>query len=288
MPTIPPPPSPPPSQPSPPSPPQISELSAEQRRTIAESFGTDAARYDRARPRYPQPLIDRIVAACPGREVLDVGCGTGIVARQLQAAGCRVLGVEPDQRMAGLARQFGVEVEIATIESWDPAGREFDAVVAGQAWHWIDPVAGAAKAAQALRPGGLFAAFWNSQQPPPELAKATGEVVRRALPNLPFQVNFTARPEQGYASLAAKATNGLRETGSFGEAEQWQFDWEQAYNRNEWLDQLPTSGCLTKAPPEVVAEVLAGVGAVIDEFGGSFTATCVTIAVVAKRISTAD
>ncbi|MGW3626958.1 methyltransferase domain-containing protein [Streptomyces sp. NPDC000880] len=31
---------------------------------------------------------------------LDVGCGTGIAARQFQAVGCRVLGVEPDARMA--------------------------------------------------------------------------------------------------------------------------------------------------------------------------------------------
>jgi SAM-dependent methyltransferase len=82
-----------------------------QAREIAESFGSDADRYDRARPRYPGALVDRIVADArrsqPSPDVLDVGCGTGIVARQFQAAGCRVLGVDPDARMADLARRHG-------------------------------------------------------------------------------------------------------------------------------------------------------------------------------------
>ncbi len=106
--------------------------------------------------------MNRIIAASPGRAVLDVGCGTGIAARQFQAAGCQVLGIDPDERMAGLARRGGLEVEVATVETWDPAGRHFDTVIAGQAWHWVDPVAGAAKAAQALRPGGRLAVFWNA------------------------------------------------------------------------------------------------------------------------------
>lgn len=118
---------------------------------MVESFDVDPERYDRARPRYPDALVERVVAASPGPAMLDVGCGTGIEARQFQAAGCTVLGVEPDARMADLARARGLEVEVATFEAWDPVGRFFDAVIAGQSWHWVDPVVGAAKAAQLLR-----------------------------------------------------------------------------------------------------------------------------------------
>jgi SAM-dependent methyltransferase len=163
-----------------------------QHRQVAESFGSDAERYDRARPSYPGALVERIVVASPGRDVLDVGCGTGIAARQFQAAGCRVFGVDPDERMAGLARQSGLEAEVATFEAWDPAGRAFDAVVAGQAWHWVDPVAGAAKAAQVLQPGGRLAVFWNAFQPPPGLGEAFAGVYRRVQSGLPF--NPWARP----------------------------------------------------------------------------------------------
>src|SRR5580704_18335826 len=133
---------------------QARPFETHRQRQVAESFGSDAGRYDRARPSYSGALMDRIVATSPGRHVLDVGCGTGISARLFQAAGCRVLGVDPDPRMAGLARQGGTEAEVATFEEWDPAGRTFDAVIAAQAWHWVDPVAGAAKAAAVLRSGG--------------------------------------------------------------------------------------------------------------------------------------
>lgn len=156
-----------------------------QAREVAESFGTDPDGYDRARPRYPDALIDRIVGSSAGLDVLDVGCGTGIAARQFQAAGCRVLGVEVDARMAEWARRRGLEVEVAAFEAWDPAGRTFDAVVAGQAWHWVDPVAGAAKAARALRPGGRLAVFWNAFQAPDELGEAFSAVYRRVLPDSP-------------------------------------------------------------------------------------------------------
>jgi SAM-dependent methyltransferase len=131
-------------------------------------------------------MVDRIVAASPGPDVLDVGCGTGIAARQFQAAGGRVLGIEPDVRMADFARRTGVETEVAKFEDWESAGRDFDAVIAGQAWHWVDPVAGAAKAAQALRPGGRLAVFWYVFQPPPDLAEAFSAIYRRVLPDSPF------------------------------------------------------------------------------------------------------
>jgi hypothetical protein len=48
--------------------------------------------------------------------------------------------------MAEFAHGRGFEVEVAKFEDWDSQGRIFDAVVAAQTWHWIDPVAGAAKA----------------------------------------------------------------------------------------------------------------------------------------------
>ena len=43
----------------------------------------DAARYDRTRPPYPAALADRIIAASPGTDVLDVGTGTGISATSM-------------------------------------------------------------------------------------------------------------------------------------------------------------------------------------------------------------
>ena len=258
---------------------------AHQARQVAESFGSDAARYDRTRPAYPDALVERIAAASPGPDLLDVGCGTGIAARQFQAAGCQVLGVDPDARMADLARRSGVEVEVATFEAWEGGGRAFDAVVAGQAWHWVDPVAGAAKAAQVLRPGGRLAVFWNAFQPPPEVGEAFSAVYRRAMPDLPFDI--WARPMDAYSAMCAKAADGIRQANAFGDPEQWRFDWKRSYTRDEWLDQLPTFGGHTQLPPAKQAELLAGIGAAIDALGGGFTMAYATMAVTAARAGTA-
>ena len=54
---------------------------------------------------------------------------------------------------------------------------------------------------------------------------------------------------------------------------------------DSWLEQLPTSGALTRLPPGKLAEVLAEVGAAIDSMGGCFTMPDVTMAVTAARTS---
>jgi SAM-dependent methyltransferase len=255
-------------------------------RQVAESFGTDAGRYDRARPSYPGALVDRIVATSPGRDVLDVGCGTGIAARLFQAAGCRVLGVDPDDRMASVARQAGLGVEVTKFEDWAGAGREFDAVIAAQAWHWVDPVAGAAKAALVLRPGGRLAVFWNAFQIPPGLGEAFVEVYRRLEPGLPF--NPWTRPAlDAYLIMCGTAADGIRQAGAFGEPEQWNFGWDHTYTRDQWLEQVPTFGGHNQIPPAKLAELLVGIGAAIDSSGGSFTAHYTTVVATAARNSSA-
>ncbi|MCU1647261.1 MAG: Methyltransferase type 11 [Nocardia sp.] len=266
-------------EPTPPAP-----TAPHQYRQVAESFGANPERYDRARPAYPAALINRIVTESPGPNLLDVGCGTGIAARQFRAAGCTTLGVEPDARMADFARRSGIDVEVATFEAWDPAGRTFDAIVAGQAWHWVDPIAGAAKSAQVLRTGGRLAPFWHVFQLPFEVAQAFSEVYERVIPGSPFNIQPERGPVLGvYEPILTKAADGIRVAGGFTDPEQWRFDWEQHYTRDAWLDQMPSHGPLTQLPPEQLAQILEGVGTAIDALGGGFTMPYTTVVVTATR-----
>src|SRR5580704_17276151 len=254
----------------------------DQFRQVAEGFGANAGRYDRARPSYPRAMVDQVLTTSPGRRVLDVGCGTGIVARLFQAAGAEVLGVDPDERMAAQARARGLEVEVARIEDWAPAGRAFDAVVAGQAWHWVDPVAGAARAAQALRPGGRLAVFWNSFRPPAGLGEAFAVVHRRVLPDSPLSRGVMPGPD-AYSALCTKAAGGMRQAGAFTDPREWRFDWDRSYTRDEWLDVVPTFGGFSLLPPAKQEELQAGIGAVIDAVGGSFTMGYTAVVATAAR-----
>ncbi len=257
-------------------------------RQVAESFGVDAERYDRARPRYPAALVDRVIAGSPGTDVLDVGCGTGIEARQFQTAGCAVVGVDPDERMAAFACRSGIEVEVARFEDWDAAGRTFDMVIAGTAWHWVDPVVGAAKAAQVLRPSGRLAPFHHVFQLPAVVAEAIGEAYGRVVPSadLDLRALLLRSALDTYQPLFAEITEGMRVAGWFGEPEQWRFDWERTYRRDDWLDQLPTFGGLTRLTADQLREIQATTGAAIDRLGGSVTVHYSTIVVTAVR--TAD
>lgn len=253
---------------------------------MAKSFGVDAPRYDQARPGYPPALVTRIVDGSPGPDVLDVGCGTGIAARQFQAAGCTVLGVEPDARMAAFAQARGLDVEVATFETWQAADRTFDAVIAAQSWHWVDPSTSAAKAARVLRPGGRLTIFGHAYEPPAEVAEPSAAAYRRVAPDSPFSDQPARRPLDLYRAAYTKVADTIRETELFDEAEQWRFDWERSYTRDQWLDLLPTTGGLTRLRPDQLTGILNAVGDAIDSLGGRFTMNYTTLATTAVRTGT--
>jgi SAM-dependent methyltransferase len=200
--------------------------------------------------------------------VLDVGCGTGIAAVALAARGSSVLGVEPDERMAAHARDRGVEVEVATFESWDAAGRTFDLLTSGQAWHWVDPVLGARKAASVLVPGGRIALFWNQGHPEEAVREGFDAVYQSKAPETDkYSIMFRNPATSRYAS----AFGVLRGEGGFLEVEVRAYPWERTYSRDEWLDQLVTHSDHRVMDPDARGTLLAAIGDVIDDNGGSFS-----------------
>ena len=234
-------------------------------RSRAESFGADALQYDRARPSYPPELVDALVAGRVGLSVLDVGCGTGIAARLFAAAGCAVLGVEPDPRMAAVARAHGLSVEESAFERWDAAGRRFDLVTCAQAWHWVDPEAGTEKAAAALQAGGRIGLIWNEGVHDPEMAAALDAVYERHTGRLD---DYSILLGHGAAQRISTSVAAVSASGHFAAPAVTAFPWERTYTRDEWLDQLPTHSDHRTLPADRLAALLGAVGAAIDGAGG--------------------
>jgi hypothetical protein len=100
----------------------------------------------------------------------------------------------------------------------------------------------------------------------------------------PLSASLTGR---GAGRSERSPLHDVRDRPGFSDPVQWRFDWVDSYTRDEWLDQLPTSGGLTQLPEDSLGEVLEGVGAVIDTMGVSFTMSYATMTVTAVRTSTA-
>jgi SAM-dependent methyltransferase len=134
-------------------------------RSYGKVFDEVADEYDRHRPAYPDALLDHVcevAALSAGDRVLEIGCGSGQLTRDLLARGLRVMAIEPGNRLIALARQnLGDtgDVEFVNTRLEDaPLPREhFRAVFSASAMHWIDPDLGWQKAADALAPGGTLA-----------------------------------------------------------------------------------------------------------------------------------
>ncbi len=245
-------------------------------RSRAESFGAVAQLYDRARPTYPPALVDGLLAG-GARTVLDVGCGTGIAGALLAARGCDVLGVEIDPRMAAVARCKGLEVEVASFEAWEDRGRRYDLLISAQAWHWIDPRAGAIKAAEVLFAGGGIGLFWNIGHPPAQVRDRLVPIYRRLEPDLG---SFSGGNHGGRIGGTETA---LEESGKFEAVEVLRFPWSKRYSAKTWLEHLTTHSNHQALPALRLRRLLAAVGEAIDGVGGSFEMPYETLLVRAAR-----
>ncbi len=252
----------------------------------ARLFDQQAEHYDQCRPTYPSVVIDEVLGPEPARlDVLDVGCGTGIASRQIAERGANVLGVEVAPRMAEIARNHGIDVEVAPFEDWDAGGRTFDRVISAQAWHWLDLPVSTAKAASLLRPGGRLCLFWIAGCPPDDLPDALAELYARLFPTV-------GSPGFGYAaSRPSDRRSGLTDVfeaiaaaPEFGTATETWFPWVREYDRNQWLDVLLSRSDHGALDTAVRERLFEAIGAAIDDHGGSFAMSFETGLITATRL----
>lgn len=153
---------------------------------VTEYFSDRVGDYARFRPGYAAEAVAFVLGGLPAPvQAVDVGCGTGIMSRQLRAAGAAVTGVEPSGPMRAAAAEASPDdpqlvFRAGTAEATGLEPGVADLVVVAQAFHWFDAAAALVEFQRVLRPGGRLALVWNVRDDERGFGALYAEVVRRA------------------------------------------------------------------------------------------------------------
>ena len=222
---------------------------AAQRRRQASSFGAAAAAYERGRPPYPAEAVDWLLPQGASR-VLDLGAGTGKLTRQLLDRGLDVVAVEPSEGMREqLARAIpGAAVYAGSAEEIPLPDRSVDAVLAAQAWHWVDRGRAVPEVARVLVPGGRLGLVWNIRDEREDWVAELGRILH--------DPGDHQRGDRGIIGPP------------FGPVEHRDVEWTHQLSRDELIDLAASRSYVITMTDQERAAVLAGVARLADRLLG--------------------
>lgn len=223
----------------------------------ATSFGVEAANYEAGRPDYPFEAVSWMLESMPhgSRRIADVGAGTGKLTRVLaQAPDAEVVAVDPDAAMLATLRQSvpGVPTFQGTAERMLLPDASLDAVVLGQAWHWVDPAAASLELGRVVRTGGVLGLIWNIRDERTEWVRRLTDIM--------------------HSSPAERMVNGPGSDGPridapFTRIEKHQWDWTRAMSRRQLHQMALSRSYLITAPADERVEITRQMDELFDELG---------------------
>ena len=162
-----------------------------------ERFSDRVDDYVKYRPHYSPEIISALEKSCGlTREdlIVDVGCGTGLLAKIFLEHGNRVIGIEPNANMRRAGEQFLADFQrfrtvAGTAEETTLGDQTTDFVVAAQAFHWFQPEATRREFARILKAGGWVVLIWHDRD-------------MEATPFLRAYEDFLQRYATDYAAVA--------------------------------------------------------------------------------------
>ena len=214
---------------------------------VRVEFGKTAVDYARHRAGFPKSLFDRLATFGIGRagqSVVDVGTGTGTVARNFALRRCRLVGIDPSPEMTDQARRLDTEAGVhvdyraGTAEATGLPSSSYDVFSAGQCWHWFDRPLAAAEARRLLRPGGALAICHFDWLPlPGSVPEATESLI------LQHNRKWGGAGGYGMYPLWAADVSGAGFTG----IETFSYDLDVPYSHEAWRGRIRASSGVAAA-----------------------------------------
>jgi len=221
---------------------------------LTVDFGKTAADYGKHRAGFPPELFDRLAAmgiVRAGMRALDLGTGTGTIARSLAERGCESTGLDRSAPLMEEARRIdrtaGITVRYVEAAAEDTGFPEasFDLVIAGECWHWFDGPRAAREARRVVRRGGsLVIAHFDWIPLPGNVSDLTERLIEKHNPkwNLGGSMGIHAR------CLADMASAEFRRLETFS------FDLDVPYSHEAWRGRFRASAAVgASLPPQGVA-----------------------------------
>ena len=222
-------------------------------------FGRTADDYLQHRVGFPQRLFDRLNGlgiGLPGQQILDLGTGTGSLARGFARYGATVTGVDISEEMLVAARRITSE-EALTVDylrapaedTGLPTGA-FDVISAGQCWHWFDRPAALNEVARLIKPGGrLVIAHFDWIPLPGNVVAATEDLIR------------SFNPSWGFGGGIGIHAEWFTDVGEYEDIESFSFDVPVVYSHEQWRGRIRASaGVGGSLDPGKVAQFDAALG----------------------------
>lgn len=213
-------------------------------------FGRAAEDYRQHRAGFPADLFARLAVygiGISGQRLLDLGTGTGTLARGFAQRGCRVTGLDPSEAMLAQARLLDREAGVRAdylggrAEATGLPDAAFDVVAAGQCWHWFDRPRAAAETWRLLAPGGhVLLAHFDWLPLPGTVVAATEQLILAHNPAWTAHGGHGLHP-RWFADLHAAGFTALQ---SFS------FDVDVIYTPAAWRGRIRASAGVAASLPE--------------------------------------
>jgi len=183
-------------------------------------FGKTAQDYAKYRAGFPTEMFQRLSTlyniGLQGQTVLDLGTGTGTVARSFAIQDCKVTALDPSVELMEQAKLLDQEIVLnhpikyikGVAEDTRLESNQFDVVAAGQCWHWFDSLKALKEVERLLKDDGkLVICHFDWLPIPGSVAYLTEQLIKKHNPEWQLDGGTGFHPKWTFDCQIAKFRN---------------------------------------------------------------------------------